>query len=685
MVVGHWSFAQSNLPPATVSFLDGSFLRGEVELLNGETLKWRHPNARLPIEFSTTNLNLIRLPARVMDLPANGGPVCRVKLAGGDEFEARLLSLDGDGFEVETWFAGRLRGARAGLASLAFYGSSQSALYDGPRVADEWRISTGSGALNRVGVELIGADHPAFRQVAPPAPLAEIKMEPAPQERVVRLKAEIAALNDKVAPDVKLTLEKRLKEAEDLAAKAPEKAAAAANIMRMVGAAQKAATVREFLASNLVRSAADAGQTSSRILEAWFAEFDDAAGLVKGGAKETSFRTRIKSEAALLGYRLLRTLGPGVGEAEALVLDRMRARAADDVGVVDVAVRAVVEAQAQALAGARAKVLGALGLNNLNLAAGAEPFLAGRAAANSGPGPAAAWTFRDGAYFSTGVGTLGRECLLPTRARIEFDLAWKGQPYFRFSFFTRSTDHFDFNDGWQFYTSSSGHMYSMRRPGMGASSSSGARVPQLLTKNSVRLTFLVNSETETTVLLADGEKIHEWKGMGSPGNGTGIVFYNYNVSSRVRVSAISIAPWDGRERDAAIPDTEPGKAVEAPPPDSAVVEFVNRDRAGGTLHGIRDGRLTFSPAGTRMDIPLLRAAVITFPADAAPEPPKRGGVQITLHRGERLTLALEKWEAGEIIAVSRILGRLKLSPESVRMLRFNLSAPRGSADEWSGP
>ena len=42
----------------------------------------------------------------------------------------------------------------------------------------------------------------------------------------------------------------------------------------------------------------------------------------------------------------------------------------------------------------------------------------------------------------------------------------------------------------------------------GATSSSGARVPQMLTKNSVRFTFLVNSETETTVLLADGETVH---------------------------------------------------------------------------------------------------------------------------------------------------------------------------------
>ena len=76
--IGNWAFAQAPLPPATVSFLDGSFLRGEIESLNGEVLKWRHPNARQPIEFSLTNLNLIRLPPRAPEALTDTGPVCRV-------------------------------------------------------------------------------------------------------------------------------------------------------------------------------------------------------------------------------------------------------------------------------------------------------------------------------------------------------------------------------------------------------------------------------------------------------------------------------------------------------------------------------------------------------------------------------------------------------------------------------
>ena len=47
------------------------------------------------------------MPAHSRALPTNSAPVCRVQLASGDEFEGQLLSLDGDSFEIETWFAAR--------------------------------------------------------------------------------------------------------------------------------------------------------------------------------------------------------------------------------------------------------------------------------------------------------------------------------------------------------------------------------------------------------------------------------------------------------------------------------------------------------------------------------------------------------------------------------------------------
>ncbi|NDA69161.1 MAG: hypothetical protein EBY09_21450, partial [Verrucomicrobia bacterium] len=163
--------------------------------------------------------------------------------------------------------------------------------------------------------------------------------------------------------------------------------------------------------------------------------------------------------------------------------------------------------------------------------------------------PGTGWTFRDGAFYTTGTGTLGRECHLPGTVRVEFDLAWRGQPSFRFSFFTRSAEQFDSNDGWQFYVSTSGYIYPMRRTGNGAFSVNTTRVPQFLTKNSVRLSFLLDREKETALLLADGEKVYEWKGLGRPGDGTAVLFYNYNTERLT----LTLDKWEGNEVSAVSP------------------------------------------------------------------------------------------------------------------------------------
>ncbi len=763
----------TNLPPATVSFLDGSFLRGEVESLNGETLKWRHPNARQPIEFSLTNLNLIRLPPRAPVTVTDTGPVCRVRLASGDEFAGRLLSLDGESFEVETWFAGRLRGKRTGLVSLAFANAGYAAFYEGPRVAEEWRSSLVGAVVNRGmdvevfggglrrGVVLVNPIQPVVPQfgVVEPEPLPVAKPAPTPQELVAQLKAEIAALTDKVAPVVKQALEKRLKEVEELAAKmpvkavgpnapaavpppphlvqpgvlnrpvrvpvgvpqsqvplppapavglveqavraeinralgrakagmlpplpplnlteVPAKASAApaarktfpeAEVTRLTDAAERAATVADFLKSELVTTALAEKQTSRITLDRWFAEFAQPLDWQGDAVKAARFRAMLRAEADVLGRRLL-------GRATFV-----------EVPPEQLAAQALANAMANVLGDARVRALGALQLDNpaLALALGAEGALAGPAVARVATNTA--WVFRDGAYYSTAVGTLGRECQLPTKARIEFDLAWKGQPYFRFSFYTRSTDDYDFNDGWQFYTSPSGSISSMRRAGMAGASGTSARVPQLATKSTVRLTFLVNTEAETITLLADGESVHEWKNLGSPGNGTGITFYNYNVNPRFRIGDIRITPWDGRAASAGTQSpTGPDKPAEVLAADSAVVEFINKDRTAGTLHSIREGRLLLTTAGNKLEIPLTRAGLIAFPSSIAAELPKVAGVQVTLHRNERLTLALEKWEGQTITAVSPVFGRLTLKPEAIRSLRFNPTAARGLGDEWGGP
>ncbi|NBR84190.1 MAG: hypothetical protein EBS84_12230 [Proteobacteria bacterium] len=800
----------TNLPPATLSFLDGSFLRGELVSVQGGALVWRHANARQPIEFSTTNLNQVQLPARLSATATNATPLCRLRLAGGDELEGQLMSLDAETFELETWFAGRLRGQRAGLASLTFFGTNQGSLYEGPRAADEWKVGSTVNFIKRLdggNIFLNGlranvpvpapAPAPQLRVVEPeplraPAALAPLPLPaaepassippPAPDERrakplVDRLVAQLDRQGEKPLVDAIVGWEQALLDGRRPArpglvapAIAPGAGAPArksfteAEVTKLTEAAERATTVAEFLKSDLVVTALAEKQTSRATLDRWFAEFEKPADWQADSVKVARFQAMLRAETDLLGRRLLgraamfveqpapapapmavaeRFVGDplfGAGDlaqskAAAEIMQQVVAaqkadtaadflksellKAAVETGVASqraeeeafnrfsaseadrneasrtVRLKSFILAETallgsrllrtrtpdraerlvQSLEQSRAKLLENLGQWVQPLAADAAVNAGDLVPAPRGVTPGTGWTFRDGAFYTTGTGTLGRECHLPGTVRVEFDLAWRGQPSFRFSFFTRSAEQFDSNDGWQFYVSTSGYIYPMRRTGNGAFSVNTTRVPQFLTKNSVRLSFLLDREKETALLLADGEKVYEWKGLGRPGDGTAVLFYNYNTTSRLRLSNIGIAPWDGQF----------GEGTPAAANATALVQFANTDLASGEVHSIRDGKLALTTAGNRLEVPITRVSVVTLPVAAAPATTNAAGVQLSLHRNERLTLTLDKWEGNEVSAVSPVFGRLHLPPAAVRALRFNPHVSRTSGDELNWP
>ena len=48
------------------------------------------------------------------------------------------------------------------------------------------------------------------------------------------------------------------------------------------------------------------------------------------------------------------------------------------------------------------------------------------------------WTYRDGAFYASKPASIARDLKLPDMARIEFDLAWRGQPSMAIAFYTDS-------------------------------------------------------------------------------------------------------------------------------------------------------------------------------------------------------------------------------------------------------
>ena len=309
-------------------------------------------------------------------------------------------------------------------------------------------------------------------------------------------------------------------------------------------------------------------------------------------------------------------------------------------------------------------------------------FQAGRAAAPADAKPAAtnSWIFRNGAFYASAAGTLGRDFKLPPQSRLEFDLAWKGTPGLRFALYTDALDTFDYSAGYQFFLSSS-YIYMMRRSaGAGGgmvSPSTSVRLPTMNQKNRLHLELRCNNEKGTIALFVDGAPVQEWKDSGAPLSGKGISFYSQRPDLAMRVSNLKITVWDGRNDE--------------PLPAGGVAEttilLANGDRVTGTLGAIREGQMSLATLQAKLTVPLQRAVQIQLAGGGTNAAPIRaaGEVQVSLHGGEKVSLKLEKWEDGKAHGTSAVFGKIILNPQWVRQLLFNSDQPRVAGDEFAFP
>ncbi len=148
-----------------LQFLDGSSLHGRLEAVDpARGVVWRHPAARGPIEFRPANLAWIRFE-HALPVTNRVVPDCRFRFHNGDEIPGRLVSLDGEKVEFQTWFGGRLQAARSTVDRLLFSSRGFDVLYEGPNGMEDWKQGKGvaawqfrDGALTARTVGSIGRD-----------------------------------------------------------------------------------------------------------------------------------------------------------------------------------------------------------------------------------------------------------------------------------------------------------------------------------------------------------------------------------------------------------------------------------------------------------------------------------------------------------------------------------------------
>lgn len=139
-----------------LQFLDGSFLLGSLHSIDAEhEVRWRHPGAKLALEFTFTNLHQVRF-GHERPAMTNGPATCRFRFTNGDEVLGELIALDEDTLDLDTWFAGRLRAPRKALQSVTVMTGGYSTLYDGPTSTNGWKIGGNPAVVGANRVVLAG-------------------------------------------------------------------------------------------------------------------------------------------------------------------------------------------------------------------------------------------------------------------------------------------------------------------------------------------------------------------------------------------------------------------------------------------------------------------------------------------------------------------------------------------------
>lgn len=272
------------------------------------------------------------------------------------------------------------------------------------------------------------------------------------------------------------------------------------------------------------------------------------------------------------------------------------------------------------------------------------------------------WRYQDNGFTSSRPGAIGRDLKLPAMARLEFDLAWRGQLQFLCNIYTDGFEEYG-NNAYMLQMNS-GYIYMQRvRRNSGSQHLGQVEVPGLYQKAKVHIEILVNKEARTIALLIDGAMVKQWReSMEWVGNGTGVLFCNQSMGY-IRVSNLRLTEWDGKIEDRS---GATGKSK------TDVVELSNKDKISGTLEAIKDDKMIFATAFAKMDIPVDRIYAIEFSAEKAEVADKKPtDVRAVFADRGAVTVTLEKWDGQQVIASSSNFGQAKFKAVAFSQFYFN--------------
>ncbi len=291
---------------------------------------------------------------------------------------------------------------------------------------------------------------------------------------------------------------------------------------------------------------------------------------------------------------------------------------------------------------------------------------------NSGTRPS--WQYKDGALYALSSLPIGRQIPnMPDKARIEFEVAWRGYPQFYFSFFSDNIQHYSGNC---YLLQVSGQSIYLQRysSNSGSQNLGNANIErfQRPTIKSAKFTLLVDKQERKLVLLVDGEIVRQWNDpnpFGGLGNG---ILFQPQEQGNLRVSNIHVRDWDGK-----MPAAE-----DEPKADEDRIHFVNSDKVSGTLNTITAGQVSFATAYATLTVPIERVAEINFsPAATHRARRNKHDMRARFKDAGQVTVNLAKMEAGTLEGKSENFGLIKMPMQAFSELEFNIYTERKKKDD----
>jgi hypothetical protein len=284
-------------------------------------------------------------------------------------------------------------------------------------------------------------------------------------------------------------------------------------------------------------------------------------------------------------------------------------------------------------------------------------------------GEAGHWKYRNGAFYASRPASVARDLKLPDMARIEFDLAWRGQPNLAVAFYTDSLQPIlllnkengpDFGGFYSFRLSGIvADIYPIKKHGIIPSLGSVILAAMDRTDHA-HFDFRVSKPQNRIVLLIDKTPVMQWSDPnGFEGEGTGIRFVEN--SGAIKLSNLRVTRWDGileEKPDVGASGTED------------VVWLQNGQSISGVISSLNEQTVNLRAQGANQAIPFSTVRDINFmapPTRLAADPP---GVRAMFAEGGGIHAQLESWSPDGVVLRSPDFGRAKFNPSMFASLQF---------------